>query len=78
MKKTIFMLSVAGAFVLVSCKKTSTCDCRATLKDAETVNYKHTIKQSTKKGALTECQNIEYNQDQEFRKNGGSYICNLR
>lgn len=75
MKKVIIIIGIS--VVLISCKKTFTCDCNATLVE-NTTNEKHTIKNATKKSATTECQNIEYNIDQEYRLNGGSYICDLR
>lgn len=74
MKKIGILISV---IVLVSCKKTYTCDCNATLSET-TLNQKHTIKNATKRNATIECQNIEYNKDQEYRLQGGSYICDLR
>ncbi|MBI2258049.1 MAG: hypothetical protein HYU67_04020 [Flavobacteriia bacterium] len=67
-----------GLILFCSCKKTYTCDCNATLPDEQRINYKHTIKNSSKKNAETECYNIEYNEEQEVQRNGGSYICDLR
>lgn len=75
MKRIIILIGIGVA--LISCKKTYTCDCNATLVE-ETMNEKHTIKNTSMKDATTECQNIEYNIDQEYRLNGGSYICDLR
>ncbi|MBI2258048.1 MAG: hypothetical protein HYU67_04015 [Flavobacteriia bacterium] len=77
MKKTIYLLCICG-LTLVSCKKTLTCDCNVTIPNTPTENFKHTIKGCTKKTAQKECENIEYNQDQIYRNQGGSYICDLR
>ncbi|MFN5416491.1 MAG: hypothetical protein ACK5B9_05500 [Flavobacteriia bacterium] len=76
MKKNVYFITL-GCMLLISCKKTFTCDCNATLSEG-TINYKHTIKNETEKNATVECQNIEYNTDQEYRLKGGSYICDLR
>ena len=75
--KKVLLIAVAGMFVLTSCKKDWTCDCKIEYGSAKQ-NFALPLTNQTKSSATTQCDAAQTNYSSIYGAMNGTVKCDLK